>query len=95
MNLVLCCRQLWNRGWQSVLAHTPLADLTAARAASRDARGQPEQFEDSVRHSPLYMALVRVAAALVDARQAQVNQNQLVRLVQHNKTRFSFAVKVF
>lgn len=71
------CRHLWDSSWVAVLQHTPLAELAAARTAASSAGGQPEQYEEAVRSSPLYIAIQRAAAALADASRAQVGEPTL------------------
>jgi hypothetical protein len=70
---VCTCRQLWQRSWLAVLRCTPLQELTAARAASRSAGGEPGQFEEAAKSNALFVAIYRAAQALADAGQVQVS----------------------
>lgn len=56
------------------MEQTPLQELTAMRETSRSAGGLPEAFQECIRQSPLYLALVRTAAALADASKVQVRR---------------------
>ncbi|KAF8069449.1 hypothetical protein HT031_001565 [Scenedesmus sp. PABB004] len=64
-------RELWDRAWAAVLQATPLDALAAARGAARRAGGDADAYEAAARGSPLFAAILRAAAALADAAQAQ------------------------